>query len=80
MGNLKSRNEEFYGIKPDVSIAVPFYSSGYNNVMKKERELWKTKTKLINESDEKAKKCRFLGYANKFTRDDKSTLKIHIFV
>jgi hypothetical protein len=78
MGNLKSRNEEFYGIKPDVSIAVPFYSSGYYNVTKKERELLKTKTKLINESDEKAKKCRFLGYANKFTKDDKSEAEIHL--
>jgi transposase InsO family protein len=78
MGNIKSRNEEFYGIKPDVSIAVPFYSSGYYNVTKKERELLKTKTKLTIESDEKAKKCRFLGYANKFTKDDKSEAEIHL--
>jgi transposase InsO family protein len=76
MGNLKSRNEEFYGIKPDISIAVPFYASGYYNVTKKEREL--LKTNKVENFDEKGKACKFLGYANKFVKDDKSEAVIYL--
>jgi transposase InsO family protein len=76
IGHLQSRNEAFYGVKPDISIAVPFYASGYYNVTKKEREL--LKANKIKDFDEKGKSCKFLGYANKFIKDDSSEAEIHV--
>ena len=51
----RSKDEHFYGIKPDVSINVPFYAVGYAHNPKENR-----KDKVYSPL---AYKCRFIGYA-----------------
>jgi len=51
----RSKDEHFYGIKPDVSINVPFYAVGYAPNPKENR-----KDKVYSPL---AYKCRFIGYA-----------------
>ena len=52
----QSKDERFYGIKPDVSTAVPFYADGYFHRPKETRD-----DKVYSS---KASKCRFIGYAD----------------
>ena len=51
----RSKDEHFYGIKPDVSINVPFYAVGYAHNPKENRKD-KVNSPLTF-------KCRFIGYA-----------------
>ena len=51
----RSKDEHFYGIKPDVSINVPFYAVGYAH---RPKEIRTDKVYSL-----RADKCRFLGYA-----------------
>lgn len=59
MGKLTTRDEDFTGVKSDMSLAVPFYSNGYYNVSIEERK----QAKLGKTFSPKAIKCRFIGYA-----------------
>jgi len=52
----RSKDECFYGIKSDVSTAVPFYAYGYAHRTKEER-----KNKFYSN---KSEPCRFIGYAD----------------
>ena len=52
----RSKDECFYGIKPDVSINVPFYAVGYAHRPKE--------TRADKVYSPKADRCRFIGYAN----------------
>jgi hypothetical protein len=59
MGKLTTRNEDFTGIKSDMSLSVPFYSNGYYNVTVEER----AKAKTGKTFSHKGIKCRFIGYS-----------------
>ena len=58
----RSKDECFYGIKPDVSLNVPFYAIGYAH---RPKELRTDKVYSL-----RADKCRFIGYANDVTWAD----------
>jgi hypothetical protein len=57
MGRLISRNEDFTGVRSDVSEAVPFYALGYYQVSEPER-IASDKGKVWGD---KAVRCRYLG-------------------
>ena len=52
----RSKDEHFYGVKSDVSTAVPFYAVGYFHIPKELRD-----DKVYGS---KASQCRFIGYAD----------------
>ena len=52
----QSKDERFYGIKPDVSTAVPFFATGFYHRPKE------TRTDKVYSS--RATMCRFIGYAD----------------
>ena len=60
MGRMKTRDEEFYGIRTDISNAVPFYASGYFHSTLEERSK-DPKGKVF---ENKATPGIMLGYAD----------------
>ena len=63
---LRSKDECFYGVKPDVSLNVPFYAVGYAHRPKKLRA-----DKVYSL---RADKCRFIGYASDVTWADSAQI------
>lgn len=61
-GRKCSRNEEFTGVKSDMSTAVPFYAEGYYNVTAAE-----IKSKAFGP---RAQRCRMIGYADSVGPND----------
>jgi hypothetical protein len=68
-----SRNEEFTGIKSDLSNTVPFYASGYYHVSDSEKQSLKLNKTLTD----KSRQCKFLGYADNFKLLNNSSATIH---
>jgi len=72
---LKTRYEKFYHIKPDVSILVPFYSSGYYNLTAEERQHFR-----IPKLGPQAKSCYMIGLSkvaiNSYLILDKQTNQV----
>lgn len=71
MGEAKSRNELFYGSKPDVSHHVPFYAKGFHHVTKEERSQLREGKNLAM----KGRNCRMLGYASNYDQPNEASTK-----
>lgn len=58
-GNMLTREEEFTGIRSDMSSAVPFHADGYYSVTIAERSNIKPTGKVFSD---KGEPCKMLGY------------------
>ena len=64
-GHTKSRDEEFSGVKSDISKCVPFYSHGWALISTEEHNA-KRRRKAEKCTTEHAAQCRMLGYTDPY--------------